>query len=263
MEFGFVTDELSADPREAIEMGLEWGVTRFEIRNVAGARFPRISPDTLDDLIVLKDEYSILYTAVSPGFFKCRLDDKDAISYALGEGLDLTFDFMEACEVPLLICFGFEMLPGTDAEAVALLRDLAERADEKRVSIAVENETHCKFNTPERIKELLEDIARPNVGANWDLANLKEGASKGYPHGYELVKPFIFNVHVKDVLPTSDGGWQWCPVGKGVCDWRGQLLALKRDDIVEHITIENHCGPPEKVGPENLATIKEYLQEQE
>ncbi len=40
MRFGFVTDELSQDPREAIETALEWGVRDFEIRNVGGARFP-------------------------------------------------------------------------------------------------------------------------------------------------------------------------------------------------------------------------------
>ncbi len=261
MEFAFVTDELSADPREAIEMGLEWGVTRFEIRNVLGARFPRLSPDALDDLIVLQDEYSILYTAVSPGFFKCRLDDKEAINYALGEGLDLTFDFMEACDVPLLICFGFEMSPDSDAEALALLGELADRAEDRRVGLAIENETHCKFNTPERIADLLKQLGKPNVGANWDLANLKDGASAGYPHGYELVKPYIVNVHVKDVRQNTQGEWEWCPVGKGVCDWRGQLLALKRDDTVEHVTIENHCGPPEQVGAENLAAIKSFLQD--
>lgn len=259
MEFGFVTDELSQEPRQAVEMALAWGVNRFEIRNVRGARFPRCSEETLDDLIAIQDEYPISYTAVSPGFFKCPLEDSEAVRYALGEGLELTLDFMEACDVPLLICFGFEMYSGTDEQAVDLLRELGERAAARDVQIAVENETHCKFNTPERIARLIRAIDRPNVGANWDLANLKEGAAAGYPAGYECVKPFIFNVHAKDVIAGPDGECEWRPIGEGVCDWSGQMRALLRDGIVEHVTIENHCGPPERVGPHNLAALKAYL----
>lgn len=259
MEFGIVTDELSQDPREAIELALGWGIRKFEIRGVHGERFPRLSGNGLDELAALRNEYGIEYTAVSPGFFKAHLDDKAHMDYALGDGLEATVEFMLECGVPLMICFGFEMATGTDAGAVARLKDLAERLSGQGLSAAVENETHCKFNTPDRIAALLERIDRPNMGANWDLGNLKEGAPDGYPAGYEQVRPWIRNVHVKDVALLGNGQTEWRPVGEGVCDWRGQMRAIARDGIVGHVTIENHCGPLEEVGRHNLRVLKEYL----
>lgn len=259
MRFGIVTDELSQDPREAIELALSWGIRDFEIRNVRGVRFPRFEDDTLDELAALREEYDIRYTAVSPGFFKCRLDDEAHIDYALGEGLELTMDFMEGCDVPLLICFGFEIEPGTDDEAIALLQRLADRLEERRFQGAVENETHCKLSTPARVADLIRRVARPNLGVNWDLGNLKEHAAEGFPQGYELVKPHIVNVHAKDVALLEDGTTEWKPIGQGICDWAGQIRALAHDGVVEHVTIENHCGPPDEVGYHNLETLKEYL----
>ncbi len=121
---------------------------------------------------------------------------------------------------------------------------------------AVENETHCKPNTPERIAMLLKMVNHPNVRANWDLGNLKEWAPEGYPGGYECVKPYIVNVHAKDVALEPDGETRWVPIGQGVCDWAGQMGALVRDGIVEHVTIESHCGPPAEVGLHNLKALQ-------
>ena len=259
VEFGIVTDELSQDPREAVELALGWGIRKFEIRGVHGERFPRLSGSGLDDLAALQSEYGIEYTAVSPGFFKAHLDDEAHMSYALGDGLDATVAFMLECSVPLMICFGFEMDTGTDREAVARLQELADRLAGEGLAGAVENETHCKFNTPERIVALLEAIDRPNLGANWDLGNLKEGAADGYPAGYELVKPWIRNVHVKDVALLENGEAEWRPVGEGICDWHGQIRAIAGDGIAGHVTIESHCGPLDEVGRHNFRVLKEYL----
>lgn len=259
MEFAIVTDELNQDPRRSIETALEWGIRRFEIRTVHHQRFPSCDESVLDELAALREEYNVEYTAVSPGFFKCHLDDEIAVDFALGEGLDLAMDFMEGCDVPLMICFGFEMDTGTDDQGVVRLQQLADRLGERNLAAAVENETHCKFNTPERIVALLEKVARPNMGANWDLGNLKEGAAAGFPSGYEMVKPWIANAHVKDVAVLDNGETEWRPVGQGMCDWHGQMQALARDGIVEHVTIESHCAPLEEVGLHNLKTLKDYL----
>ena len=148
---------------------------------------------------------------------------------------------------------------GTDAQAIELLQRLADRMAERDLGAAVENETHCKFNTPSRIDHLLRQVGRPNLGANWDLGNLKEGAVDGFPRGYELVKPWILNVHVKDVALLDDGTAEWRPVGEGVCNWPGQMKALVQDDLVDHVTIENHCGPPMEVGLQNLRTLQSYV----
>jgi sugar phosphate isomerase/epimerase len=261
MRFGFVTDELSQDPREAIETALAWDVRDFELRFVQGVRFPRHTGDTLDHLAALREEYNIRYTAVSPGFFKCSLKDEAALHEAFGEFLDRGIEFMCHCQVPLMICFSFELDSGTDDEAVGWLQRLADRLAEHGLAAAIENERDQFCTSPQRIVEILENVNRPNMGANWDLGNLKDLAPEGFPNGYERVKPFIRNVHAKDVAILNGGATEWRPIGEGVCDWRGQMQALARDGAVEHVTIENHCGPLIEVGRRNLDTLSRFLNE--
>lgn len=259
MRFGFVTDELSQDPREAIETALAWDVHDFEIRNVRGVRFPRHTDDTLDLLVRLCEEYDLRYTAVSPGFFKCDLTDEAHIAYALGEGLERTLEFMAQCRIPLLICFGFEKAVGTDDQAVDLLRRLAEQLDGCGFRGAIENETHCRFDGPDRMLDLVRRVNHPAMGLNFDAANLKQGAADAYPEAYETVKPYIFNIHAKDVAVHADGTTEWCPIGEGVVDWPDMMKAIVRDKVVDHVTIENHCGPPVEVGRRNLDALRSYL----
>lgn len=260
MRFGFVTDELSQDPREAIETALAWGVRDFELRSVRDVRFPRHRDDTLELLARLCEEHEVQYTAVSPGFFKCGLGDRAHIDYALGEGLDRAMEFMAQCQVPLLICFGFDRDSGPEDQAVELLQRLAERLDENGFRGAVENHADSFFDVPDRIGALLRRVNRLNLGANWDIANLKQHAPEGYPEGYETVKQFVFNVHAKDVAILPDGSTEWRPIGEGVCDWPRQMAALKRDGTVDHITIESHCGPAVEVGHRNLRVLQGYFE---
>lgn len=259
MEFGFVTDELSQDPREAIETALAWNIKRFEIRFVNGGRFPNLPAKELDRLLALREEYAVQYTAVSPGFFKCPLSDGAHLEYALGDGLTAAVEFMRASGTRLLICFSFDREPGAEKQAAAYLERLADRLAEHGLRGAIENEAEHFCHDPEAIVAMLRRLNHPALGSNWDLANLKTVAADGYPRGYELVKPFVVNVHAKDVIVDTDDATAWRPIGDGVCNWRGQLKALAQDKLVEHVTIENHCGPLKEVGQRNLETLKAYL----
>ena len=57
----------------------------------------------------------------------------------------------------------------------------------------------------------------------------------------------------------ADAAPHWVPIGDGVCDWAGQMAALARDGIVDHVTIENHCGPLKEVGLRNLETLRGHV----
>jgi hypothetical protein len=44
-------------------------------------------------------------------------------------------------------------------------------------------------------------------------------------------------------------------------DWKGQIKALVRDQVVKHITIETHCLPLVEKSKQNVDTLKQYLAE--
>jgi L-ribulose-5-phosphate 3-epimerase UlaE len=78
-----------------------------------------------------------------------------------------------------------------------------------------------------------------------------------YPDGYEAIKKWIVNVHVKD---TIKGSLLACvPIGEGKVDWEGQIQALVRDRLVEHVTIETHCLPLIENSQKNLQWLRQRL----
>ncbi len=261
MRFAFVTDEIHDDPKVAIETALDWGITDFEIRNIWGKRFPRVSLSEMDTLLAMKEEYGIHYTALSPGFFKESLRKQDALEYVWKEGTQKTFDFARQAEIPLVICFSFQKNCGTRQEVVELLKRMGMRAEASNIRIAVENEREHWCDMPPAICTILKEINLANVGLNWDPGNMKQDASQAFPQGYEQVKPFIFNVHVKDVVLLESGETQWSPLGTGLCDWQGQMKALLKDGVVDSVTIESHCGPRVEVGKHNLSYLRTLVEQ--
>ena len=61
---------------------------------------------------------------------------------------------------------------------------------------------------------------------------------------------------------TSAGSHVACEaVGDGVIDWKGQLTALFKDALVDHITIETHTLPLMETSRKNVETLRRMLNE--
>ena len=50
MEIGFVTDEISPDVKEAIEIGVSWGITKYELRVIGENRVPNIDGKKIKEI---------------------------------------------------------------------------------------------------------------------------------------------------------------------------------------------------------------------
>ena len=70
MKISIITDEISADPETAIELGTEWGVHDFEFRGFFTDRVPRLSKYQMQRLRDTLDEYQARIIAIGPGIFK-------------------------------------------------------------------------------------------------------------------------------------------------------------------------------------------------
>src|SRR5438874_5139901 len=73
MKISIVTDEVSADPETAIELGSAWGVSDFELRGYYAERAPRISRHQRQRLRDVLEYFGARIIALSPGLFKFPL----------------------------------------------------------------------------------------------------------------------------------------------------------------------------------------------
>ncbi|MCH7847960.1 MAG: sugar phosphate isomerase/epimerase [Planctomycetes bacterium] len=153
-------------------------------------------------------------------------------SLAADEGLDLvTFHG------------GFIPEDRADPERAKLLERLRTVAD-----IFASHQLRLGFETGQEtaqtLVEALDDLDRPNIGVNFDPANMIL-YGKGDPiEALRLLGPHVVQVHVKDAVPTTTPG-TWgteVPVGDGAVDWQAFFeVALTIDPPVNFI-IEREAG---------------------
>lgn len=260
---GIVSDEISPFFREAVRHGTSWGISRYELRCLETGRVPFVQRAELEDVLRCVEERQVAITALSPGVFKFPLSKGDELERELVEVLPKTIEMAMHCGASLIIVFGFAREHDEPAKnyarAVELMRRAAAMGESKGLRLAIENEPGFWCDTGKNTAQLIHDVNSPALGANWDPCNAYGTEEVPYPDGYEAIKNVIFNVHVKD---TKKGALIQCvPVGEGAIDWEGQIEALVRERVVDHITIETHCLPLVENSRRNVEALRHMMSE--
>jgi sugar phosphate isomerase/epimerase len=92
--------------------------------------------------------------------------------------------------------------------------------------------------------QLLQALKRPNVGVNFDPANMLL-YDKGDPiEALRILGSWIRQVHIKDANRTRNPGtWgEEVPVGTGQVDWHAFFSALNQIDFTGNLVIEREAG---------------------
>jgi len=109
------------------------------------------------------------------------------------------------------------------------------------------------------LKSFLENLSAPNVGVNFDPANMIL-YGKGNPvDAVKILSPYIKQVHIKDALPSKTPG-EWgteVAVGTGAVDWKAFLAALNDGGFTGLMSIEREAGD-QRI--EDIKTAMAYLQ---
>ena len=96
----------------------------------------------------------------------------------------------------------------------------------------------------ETLKGFLDRLAAPNLGVNFDPANMIL-YGKGEPvSAVRVLMPYVKQVHIKDAIPTETPG-EWgaeTVVGTGAVDWPAFLGALAEGGMSGGLAIEREGG---------------------
>jgi sugar phosphate isomerase/epimerase len=264
MKIGIVTDEISLNIDEAFNYCKEWDINLVELRCLESGRVPNINEEELGKLLKLKKNFGIEVTAISPGIFKSPLIEMNKIHDELNNTLPLSFSLAEKLGTSMIIVFGFQRL-GDEKESdfdniVNLFGEAASNAEKFGFKISVENEPGFWCDSGENTAKIIQKVNMKNFGANWDPGNAVGNTEIPYPDGYNFIKNYISNVHVKDTKVSSL--IECFVIGEGVIDWENQIKALIEDRPVSHVTIETHCQPLIEKSKKNIdilrALIKKY-----
>lgn len=98
--------------------------------------------------------------------------------------------------------------------------------------------------TAQELAALLHKLNHPNIGVNFDPANMLM-YDKGDPvKALHTLAPWIRQVHIKDAKRTkTPGTWgEEVPIGKGEVDWRGFFTTFKHVVFNVNLVIEREFG---------------------
>jgi sugar phosphate isomerase/epimerase len=262
-----VTDEVLPDrshgafPR-IFRTAADQGVSTFEIRMVEAKRFPIVESEAWDRLLHYSKEFGITYTSVSPGLFKTTLHS-DLMLPHKNHLAAMSMDMAERIGVKTLVTFGVlrDQRDGADSfqQVVELLRNTAELAEQRGFTLQLENLPHTWADTADNCLALLKAVDHPAFGYIWDVGNLYEAEPGDFRPGYDKLKPYIRNVHLKDGR-VVDGRMVWQQFGQGLTDIKGQIETLKADGYQGTLTVEAKCEPQmDEDFPNSLQYLRSLL----
>lgn len=104
----------------------------------------------------------------------------------------------------------------------------------------------------------LDELGHPNVGVNFDPANMLLYAMGEPIPSLEALLPHVVQAHVKDARrPSQPGQWgEEVRVGTGEVDWQAFLDVLNRNNFAGNLVIEREAGD-DRVG--DIKAAAEHL----
>jgi len=267
MRLAIVSDEISRDFKKAVEYGLEWGITDYEIRHLTTGRVPYVANDEINLVLEVVKEYDLNISAISPGLFKISLLDEEQLKLQIEENIYESFRLADRLGTRNVIIFAFKRYarePQSDyIQVLHILGRMAALAKKYGFQLLLENEAGYWADTGVNTAKLLDDIDSSYLKANWDPANAAGAGEIPYPYGYLAIRKHVRSMHVKDYRRGNGNEPEYVVVGEGEVDWQGQFRAIMHGVVVDYITIETHCTPLINNSHRNIVNIIDLLEDYE
>jgi sugar phosphate isomerase/epimerase len=192
-------DEISQDPLEQIDVLASHGIRHIEFRAIHGTNVLDLADEqhaTFRDLLRAR---GFGLSALGSPIGKIRITEPfDNHLLRFGRALDLA-DFYET---PRIRVFSFYIPPGDDpaahrGEVITRTKELARRAEDRGVTLLLENEKGIYGDTADRVSDLLESVDSPALAHAFDPANYVE-VGQNIDQAWNLLHSRVRHFHVKD-----------------------------------------------------------------
>jgi L-ribulose-5-phosphate 3-epimerase len=259
---GAITDEFSLDVEVALDAMSTLGMTIAELRLIGNRNIIDLTNEEVAGIRTRVEQRGMRVLSIASPVLKCVLPDAPPLddrfqqdvfgsAYTIADQPRLAQRAMEIAEIAgaqFIRVFSYWRTAAPEQchdQIVEALRDLADRAGKRGLTIGLENEHACNVATGAEAGRILAALDHPALKSIWDPANAFLLGETPFPDGYsKLPASRVAHVHAKDCFverhkPT------WGPLGEMGVDWKGQIAALKRDGYAGAISLETHWRGPD------------------
>ena len=249
-----ISDEIDDSFAAAVDFGLALGIRAYELRKLAGGRFPDVSEAAAQEVADTVAANDIELIGVSPGFFKGPLDADD-IKETFDRRLPAAFRLMHRLGLTRMTLFTFRRASRDEAIPDAIYEPLG-RAVElcagEGIEVVLENASSIYSDTGANLATIARTLG---VKVVWDPANAAASGEVAYPDGYAQVRDLLAHVHFKNWTPAG-----WAAIKDGAADLAGQVRALKADGYPGCYCLEPHQKDRRAAARLNHAQLLSLLQ---
>jgi sugar phosphate isomerase/epimerase len=247
-------DEISPELDEQLNTLVDESMRYMELRSVWNKNVLDLTDEELEKVKSVASERGIRTSSIGSPIGKVSITEPFERHMERFRRALYAADVMQA---PYVRVFSFFIPEGQEP---ALYRDevlermgmLAGEAEDAGVTLLHENEKEIYGDVPSRCVDILAGVDSPALRAAWDAANFVQcEVSRPYTEGYELLRPYVAYVHIKDALASSG---RVVPAGEGDGQLPETLSALRASGFDGFFSLEPHLASAGKYsgfsGPE-------------
>lgn len=207
-------DEISKDPTEQLDVLERHGIRHIEFRSIYGTNVLDLSEAQHEEFRSLLRSRGFGLSAIGSPIGKIKITESFEPHL---KRFRTAMDLAEFYEAPRIRIFSFYMPPGEDPakhrdETMRRMTELAKLADERGVTLFLENEKGIFGDTAARVHDILETVGSPSLSHAFDPANYVE-VGQPIDEAWQLLRPRVTHFHVKDYdaklernVPAGAGG---------------------------------------------------------
>ena len=194
---------------EIIALARAHGIEGLEIRGILGkmlpGEIPELTPEGFPQTQALLEEAGLQLIGFGSSV---RLHDAASFNGNIAEGV-AAIALAARCGIPYVRVFG-NNLPEDEADWPATYDRVADglmqlAADAAPQGVSVLLEVHGDYNSVETLGPILERVGlRPGFGMLWDVAHSDRVYGDDWAPFYELIRPWLQHVHIKDHRADDD-----------------------------------------------------------
>jgi sugar phosphate isomerase/epimerase len=234
-------DEISPDLDEQLAVLAAESISHLELRSVWSTNVADLDDTQVGRVRRRLHESGVHVSAIGSPIGKISIDAPLAPEL---ERLRRVADV--ACELgtTLVRVFSFFIPQAQDpqlyrARVIDRMGELAALAADRGLVLAHENEKEIYGDRPERCADIIASVGSPALQATFDAANFVQCGVRPYSDAYEILRPHLVYVQVKDAL-TATG--DVVPAGQGDGQIRETLAALRDSAFQGYLSLEPHLA---------------------
>jgi sugar phosphate isomerase/epimerase len=243
---GFI-DEIAPDFTEQCKVASGLGLKYAEVRSAWNVNILDLNPEQLAAVKETLADHGLAVSSIGSPIGKIFIDEE------FGPHLDRMKHAAEVAHelsAPYIRIFSFFLRPGANpadhrGEVIDRMRALARVAEDADLVLLHENEKDIYGDVPSRCLDVVRSVDSPHLRLAWDPANFVQVGVQPYTEGYQMLRPHLEYVQIKDAL-AADGSV--VTAGKGDGQVTETLRALRHDGFDGFFSLEPHLDMTSSFG---------------